>query len=353
MNSKVFYYDDPFILESGKQLEQLQIGFHTYGVLNENGNNVVWVCHALTANSNVFDWWQGLFGNKDYFNPDEYFIVCANVLGSPYGTTNPLSINLLTGEPYYLSYPQFTIRDIVSAHQLLAAHLHIKDIEILIGGSLGGQQAIEWAIMEPERIKTLILIASNAWHSPWGIAFNESQRLAISSDYTFFNNVPNGGQKGLKAARSIALLSYRNYTSYSVTQQEENDNIADQYRAASYQNYQGEKLINRFNAYSYWYLSKSMDSHHVGRNRHGAEKALSLVKANTLVISIKSDILFPLEEQKYLCQHIPKSSLIEIDSFYGHDGFLIETGAITNVISHFLETNCNEKIFNHNKPHHE
>ncbi len=344
MNTEIYKHNKSFKLESGSQLKELEIGFHTYGTLNKNRDNVVWVCHALTANADVFDWWKGLFGENNYFNPATHFIVCANILGSPYGTTNPLSVNPVTNQPYYLSFPQITVRDIVKAHQLLAEHLQINQIEILIGGSLGGQQALEWSIMEPERIKNLILIASNAKHSPWGIAFNESQRLAISADDTFYANTPDGGEKGLKAARSIALLSYRNYKTYSITQHEEKDSLIDGYKAASYQNYQGEKLVNRFNAYSYWYLSKTMDSHNAGRNRHGVEKALSLVKARTLVIGIKSDVLFPIEEQQYLFRHISKSAFAELDSFYGHDGFLIETEQLTKIITSFFKTDVRGKI---------
>jgi homoserine O-acetyltransferase len=344
MSTETFKYSKIFKLESGKKLRGLEIGFNTYGRLNKNRDNVVWVCHALTANSDVLDWWKGLFGANNHFNPDEHFIVCANILGSAYGTTNPLSINPVTGQPYYLSFPQVTTRDMVAAHQLLANHLGIKDIDILIGGSLGGQQAIEWSIIEPNRINNLILIATNAKHSPWGIAFNESQRLAITTDRTFYANKPDGGSKGLKAARSIALLSYRGYKTYNVTQQEDKENKLDDYRAASYQNYQGEKLVNRFNAYSYWYLTKAMDSHDVGRKRGGVEKALSTIKARTLVIGIKSDILFPIDEQQYLFKHIPKAAFAELDSFYGHDGFLIETDTLTKVISSFFKTDVKGKI---------
>jgi len=344
MNTQTFKYTQPFELESGHQLRELEIGFHTYGRLNKNRDNVVWVCHALTANSDVLDWWKGLFGKENFFNPDEQFIVCANILGSAYGTTSPLSINPITGQPYYLSFPQITVRDMVKAHQLLANHLEISKIDVLIGGSLGGQQAVEWAITEPDFIKNLVLIASNARHSPWGIAFNESQRLAINADRTFYAGAPDGGKKGLKAARSIALLSYRSYKAYNISQQEEQDNLTDNYRASSYQNYQGEKLVNRFNAYSYWYLTKSMDSHNVGRSRKGVEKALSLIKARTLVIGIKSDVLFPIEEQQYLSRHIPQSVFAEFESFYGHDGFLIETEALTNIIKSFLKTDVKGKI---------
>ncbi|WP_454802629.1 homoserine O-acetyltransferase family protein [Mucilaginibacter phyllosphaerae] len=344
MSIQSFNYTGTFELESGQKLQGLEIGFNTYGSLNNNRDNVVWVCHALTANSDVFDWWKGLFGADDYFNPDEHFVICANVLGSPYGTVNPLSTNPATGQPYYLSFPEFTIRDIVKAHKLLADHLGIRQIEILLGGSLGGQQAVEWSIIEPDRIKNLILIATNANHSPWGIAFNESQRLAISADRTFYAGTIDGGSKGLKAARSIALLSYRTYKTYGITQQEDSDATTDNFKASTYQSYQGQKLVNRFNAYSYWYLSKAMDSHNVGRGRHGVDKALSLIKARTLVIGIKTDVLFPIEEQQYLFRHIPKSAFAELDSFYGHDGFLIETEYLTNIITSFFKTDVKGKI---------
>ncbi len=341
---QIYIHDKEFSLESGRVLPELQIGYHTYGKLNSSRDNVIWVCHALTANSDVLDWWKGLFGDNDYFNPDEHYIVCANILSSPYGTTNPHSIDPTTGEPYYLNFPEVTIRDMVKAHAILADVLGVPQIKVLIGGSLGGQQAMEWAILQPERIKNLILIATNARHSSWGIAFNESQRLTLAADPTFVDKKPDAGTKGLKAARSIALLSYRGYKTYNLTQQEDTDDKTGDYKAASYQNYQGDKLVNRFNAHSYWYLSKVMDSHNVGRNRGGVEKALSQISTRTLVIGIKSDLLFPLEEQQYLFQHIPKASFAEFDSFYGHDGFLIETEILTNIIKSFLETNVRGKI---------
>lgn len=344
MSLQSFTYTGTFELESGSKLQGLQIGYNTYGTLNQTKDNVVWVCHALTANSDVFDWWKGLFGEGCYFNPDEHFVICANVLGSAYGTASPLHIDPATGQPYYLSFPAFTIRDIVKAHKLLADHLQIDKIEILLGGSLGGQQALEWSIIEPARVKNLILIATNARHSPWGIAFNESQRLALSADQTFNAGAPDGGSKGLKAARSIALLSYRSYKTYDITQQEHDDNLTNNFKASSYQAYQGQKLVNRFNAYSYWFLTKAMDSHNVGRGRHSVANALGLIKARTLVIGIKSDVLFPVEEQQYLFRHIPKSAFAELDSFYGHDGFLIDTEDLKNIITSFFKTDVKGKI---------
>jgi homoserine O-acetyltransferase len=198
---------------------------------------------------------------------------------------------------------------------------------------------LEWAIAEPNRIKNLIILATNAQHSPWGIAFNESQRLAITSDRTFFSNHKDGGAKGLKAARSIALLSYRTYESYDKTQQEIEIDKHSDFKAASYQRYQGEKLVKRFNAYSYYYLTKAMDSHHVGRGRNSVKDALSLIQANTLVIGIKNDFLFPVEEQKFLARNINEAEFKEIDSFYGHDGFLLEIDVLQNIISSFVKKN--------------
>jgi homoserine O-acetyltransferase len=343
MSVKKFQYSKVFKLESGKKLKNLEIAYHTFGKLNKDQSNVIWVCHALTANSDVTDWWAGLFGKDCYFNPNEHFIICANVLGSHYGTTNPLSTNLITGLPYYLAFPEFTIRDFVAAHQILAEGLGIKKIHTLIGGSLGGQQALEWAITAPDQIKNLIVLATNAQHSPWGIAFNESQRLAITSDRTFYAQQKDGGAKGLKTARSIALLSYRSYESYHKTQHEIDVNKITDFTVSSYQRYQGDKLVKRFNAFSYYYLTKAMDSHNVGRGRESVKDALKKITAHTLVIGIKNDLLFPVEEQKFLARYINEGAFVEIDSFYGHDGFLLELNTLEAIISKFTETNQDKK----------
>jgi homoserine O-acetyltransferase/O-succinyltransferase len=343
MNTKYYQHKKQFALENGKKLSGLQIAYHTYGSLNKKRDNVIWVCHALTANSDVFDWWSGLFGDNCLFNPADHFIVCANILGSHYGTSNPLSINSKTGQPYYLSFPDITVRDMVNAHKLLAEHLKITDINLLIGGSLGGQQAVEWSIVDPERIKRLVLIATNAQHSPWGIAFNESQRLAITADRTFYALTPEGGAKGLKVARSIALLSYRAYETYGGSQLEVNMDKVGGFKASSYQSYQGEKLVKRFNAYSYYLLTKAMDSHNVGRKRKSVEEALKQIRAKTLVIGVSNDVLFPIAEQRFLAGHIPQARLVELSSFYGHDGFLIETEILTTEIGNFLKSSDTEK----------
>jgi homoserine O-acetyltransferase len=323
-----------FALESGETLHDVRIAYHTFGTFSPDAK-VVWVCHALTANSDVSDWWKGLFGENDLFRSSAYFVVCANVLGSCYGTTGPLS-NTENACESFLNFPPVTTRDMANAHVLLKNHLKIDAIEVLIGSSLGGQQAQEFAYILQDQLKNLILIATNAQHSPFGIAFNEAQRLALLADPSFEANKCYGGQKGLKAARSIAMLSYRSYSGYGATQQEESNETTDNFRAASYQNYQGQKLVNRFNAYSYWFLGKAMDSHNIGRMRGSIGVALATITAKTLVVGITSDLLFPISEQKYLADHIPNAQLVVMDSIFGHDGFLVETKELEQIITNFL-----------------
>lgn len=338
MSLQTYTYNKRFKLESGLSLPHLEIAYHTYGTLNKEKNNVIWVVHALTANSDVFDWWPGLFGEKDLFNPNDYFIVCANNLGSCYGTTGPLSINPSTKEPWFSYFPQITIKDMANTLNVLKEHLGIKNIHTIIGGSQGGQIAQEWVLQNNNITQNLILIATNAQHSPWGIAFNESQRLAIKADRTYFSNTHTGGEKGLIAARSIALLSYRNYNTYHNTQKNTDSITINNHAAASYQRYQGEKLVKRFNAYSYIRLLEAMDSHNVARNRClSIISALVDIKIPTLIIGVTSDILFPIHEQQLLAKYIKNSVFKEIDSFYGHDGFLIETVKLTEHIKQFYK----------------
>jgi homoserine O-acetyltransferase len=334
VQNKTIKFETPLHLENGEWLPEIELAYTTYGSLNEDKSNVVWVCHAFTGNANPSDWWSGLIGDKRLFNPRDHYVVCVNVIGSHYGSTNALSQNPLTGKPYYHTFPFVTIRDVVHSFILLRKHLNLSKITYLLGGSLGGQQAIEWSLIEPEVIEKMVLFSTNAVHSPWGIAFNESQRMAIASDPTWQDNTVESGMEGMKVARAIALLSYRNYETYNRTQSRDGGQV-DFFRANTYQNYQGEKLLRRFNAYSYWTLSKMFDSHDVGRNRGGMINALKNVKAKTLVIGITSDILFPPVEQKIIADHIEGAEFIEIDSTYGHDGFLIEFEAMTNSIKNW------------------
>ncbi len=332
-----FSYPRPFPLENGSVLQELTIAYTTYGTLNEAKDNVVWICHALTANSNVADWWPGVVGNGHVIDPKKYFIVCANILGSCYGTSGPLSIDPSTNQPYFSRFPFITIRDMVNAHILLRKHLEIASVHLLVGGSMGGYQALEWCIAEPTIFKNLFLLATSAAESAWGIATHTAQRLCIEADCTWKDASEKAGAKGLKAARAIGMLTYRNYEIMVHKQSDDDHEKLDNFKASSYINYQGDKLVNRFNAYSYWLLTKSMDSHNIARGRGGnIGKLLQQIKQRTLIIGINTDILCPVIEQEHLQESMPNASLITIASEYGHDGFMVESSQISACLSHWL-----------------
>jgi len=322
MNNK-YHNIKNFVLESGAVLPELKIAYQTFGNLNTNKSNVVWVFHALSANANVLDWWPGLFGENDYFNPQKYFIICANVIGSPYGSSAPTDLN----------FPLFTLRDVVKSHLFLADFLNISKINVAIGGSFGGNQALEFAYNFKGKINNLILMVSTAQESPWGIAIHEAQRLAIKADTSFGKK--NGGKNGIKAARAIAMLTYRTQKSYKMTQTD-TEAKTDDFKAASYIRYQGDKFEKRFNALSYYYLSKCLDSHNVGRGRGGVEKVLASLTQKCLLIGIDSDILIEQKKKKFMANYMPNAIYKEIHSDFGHDGFLIETESLSKLISDFL-----------------
>lgn len=337
MTVHTFHSKQAFILESGAVLPDLHIAYHTYGTLNSTGDNVVWICHALTANSDVNDWWKGLIAPGHAIDPERDFIVCANILGSCYGTSGPLTKNPETGHPYYHSFPLITIRDMVQAHILLRQHLGIQKIKLLMGGSMGGYQALEWALAEPSVVQRLSLLCTGASESPWAIAIHTAQRLSIEADCSWKDDNHSAGSRGLKAARAIGMLTYRNYQTFVRTQSDPDNEKTDNFRASSYIEYQGDKLVKRFNAQSYWLLSKAMDSHNISRGRNtDLAGALAMVSQPTLIVGITSDILCPPEEQLFLSQHIPQATYHEIDSTYGHDGFLIEYEKINRLMVEWM-----------------
>lgn len=338
MSHKVLNYSSPFALDSGAVLPSIDIAYHTFGQLNEDKSNVVWICHAFSANSNPTEWWPGMVGAGKMFDPAKYFIVCANMLGSCYGSTGPLSTNPETGEPYYGDFPVVTVRDMVRSLIILRQHLGIDKIWFSLGFSMGGQQLLEWLIQEPEVFEYSLLGATNFQHSPWGIAFNESQRMAIEADQTFGERHPDAGLKGMGVARSIGLISYRNYQAYNATQQDDTNELLTDFRACSYQRYQAEKLMKRFNAYSYYRLSQAMDNHNVKRGRsENPADVLNEIQAQVMVLGIDSDYLFPIEEQKALAKSIRNSQFFTISSDFGHDGFLIEFEKISELLKDFLD----------------
>ncbi len=320
----LFKYPSFFQLESGQTLSELNITYSLYG--QESAEKTVWVCHALSGSSDVLEWWPGLFGTDKLFDPAKYRIICANVIGGCYGTSGPKDLE----SP--LEFPLVTIKDMVNAHRLLAKELGIQNVDVLIGASLGGQQALEWAIEDPDFATEIVLIATNAFHSPFARAFNEAQRLALKADSSFGEQ--GGGLAGLKSARAIAMLSYRSYADFELKQSDFGSRW-DDFNAASYLRHQGEKFVGRFNPVSYYLLTKAMDSHDIGRGRGDLSTALNRVKAKTLVVGISSDLLFPLTEQQFIARHIPNADLAELQSVHGHDAFLIEYEKLNAIIRDF------------------
>lgn len=364
----------PFRLEHGGELPQLRLAYHTYGTLNAAKDNVIWITHALTGNSDAADWWPGLVGKGCTIDLEQYFIVCVNMLGSCYGSSNPQDIDPTTGKVYGENWPLVTTRDFARVLELTANYLGIRQIRLLMGGSMGGQHALEWAVLNPDRFDLLCVMATNARHSAWGIAFNETQRMALRADPTLWTNAPNAGRAGLEAARAIGMLSYRHYRTYVDFQTGLNQppkqreaeeeategmelqssqfsfrsaNPAEDYRAASYQRYQGRKLWDRYEPTAYYALGRGMDSHDLGRGRatandpEGIITALERITAKSLVIGIDTDILFPLEEQGLLSRYIRNSRFEVIHSDYGHDGFLTEAIQIGELLSDFLADQLN------------
>lgn len=330
-----YKHDTPFKLESGNYIYDLELAYHTFGKLNEKKDNVIWVFHALTANSDVIDWWPSLFGADLPIDPKDYFIICVNTLGSYYGSTGPRSINPDSNESYGLSFPDFTVRDVVATQLLLANHLNIQKVKLALGGSFGGFQALEFAIMFPGKIDNLALLVTSAKETAWSIAIHESQRLSLTADQSFFGNEPTSGQDGLRAARGIGLLTYRTYEVYKQSQTDDDDRLTN-FRASAYIRYQGDKLVKRFHAHCYWYLGRCLDTHNIGRGRGGLEKVLNMINIPTQVIGIQTDRLVPTAEQHYIASHIPDSEFIEIQSAFGHDGFLIEGTKIGSVLNQRL-----------------
>ncbi len=332
---QIYQHLQPLRLERGSTLPALQVAYHTFGTLNAAKDNVVWVFHALTANSDPTEWWKGVVGDNAPINPNEHFIVCANVLGSFYGTTNPRTENPQSRRPYGIAFPHFTVRDVVTVHHLLREYLDIEQVKVAIGGSFGGHQALEFALVAPERVQSLVLLATSARETAWSIAIHEAQRMAIETDPTWRDNTPKAGAQGLKTARGIGLLSYRTIQSYLDQQTDETPQL-DDHRAASYVRYQGDKLERRYHAHCYWHLSKCLDTHHVGRGRGSMEAALQQLAMPCTVIGIDTDMLIPPQEQRFLAQHLPRGLYYEIPSRFGHDGFLIEIEAINSILGlHF------------------
>lgn len=359
----LFHPPYEMILESGEKLGPITIAYETLGRLNPDKDNVVMVCHALSGSSHVAGyhsptdqkpgWWDNMVGPGKGIDTDKYYVICSNILGSCYGSTGPSSMNPKTGKPYGLSFPLITIADMVRAQKELIDHLEIKNILCIAGGSIGGMQALEWAVSYPNMVESVIPIASTCKRSPLSIGLSEAQRQAIMAD----PNWNNGGyynsekpEKGLALARMIGHLSYLSEASmarkFGRRLQDNNAfkyNLSLDFEVENYLHYQGKKFVLRFDANSYLYITKASDYFDLGEQSGDGSlvKAFSKTSAKYLVISFSSDWLYTTEQSREMVRALKKAgkdvSFCEIDVDLGHDSFLLAHVQLTRLISGFID----------------
>lgn len=330
--------ENPLELECGAVLGSVTVAYRSWGRLSLAGNNAVVVCHALTGSADADLWWGDLFGPGKALDPDRDFVVCANVLGSCYGTTGPTSPRSENCANWGPDLPPITVRDMVEVQRQLLDALGVRRIRLVIGGSLGGMQALEW-VLSDERVRSAAVIAASARHSAWCIAQSEAQRAAIAADPRWVGGryeLERQPAAGLAAARMMAMCSYRTPTSL-----EDRFGRAavpgGDFHISDWLHHHGGALVDRFDANSYVCLTRAMDRHDVGRARGGVQSTLESIAIPVLVVSIDSDGLYPPAEQEFLARLIPAAELYTIHSPHGHDAFLIETTELEERVREFRE----------------
>lgn len=330
-----------FVLENGDRLADVEIAYRTWGDPANASENAILICHALTGSADVEAWWSDIIGSGKAFDPTHDYIVCANILGSCYGTTGPVSVRPGSNERYRASFPPISVRDMVELQRLLLDALGIERLELVTGPSLGGMQALEWAISYPERVRSLVPIGVGGRHSAWCIGVSEAQRAAIAADPNW-----NGGNysddappsKGLAAARMMAVCTYRSWQSFD-TRFGRDQRMEDQFQVQSYLRHQGAKINDRFDANAYVTLTHAMHTHDVARGRGEYPDVLRSISQPALVVSVSTDALYPPQEQQVLADHLPRARYEMLESAHGHDGFLIETEALGDMIARFRVAN--------------
>ncbi|KAL3921628.1 MAG: hypothetical protein SGILL_002647 [Bacillariaceae sp.] len=354
-----------FVLENQAVLPEAELRYQTYGELNEAKDNVVVVCHALTGNASLHSWWGSLLGDGKAFDTSQYLIVCCNILGSCYGSTNPQSVNPSTRKVYGRDFPDISVKDTVRLQlQLIQEQLGAKSIKAVIGGSFGGMQAMEFATQGgisggdfvtddgSPFVRAVVPIACGAAHTAWQIAISEVQRQAIYADPNWETD-PFNATKGLEVARQMGMISYRTPQGYQnkfnrelrVPKGETTESSGlplygsdAPWQVKSYLEYQGIKFIDRFDPITYVKLTEQMDSHDISRNRgDSTQEVLKQIEIPACVLGIDSDVLYPLSEQEELAEHMPSADLKVIRSDDGHDGFLLEQDQVGQHIVEFLD----------------
>lgn len=353
------YPHGPYQLESGQTLPIAELRYQTYGELNEARDNVLVVCHALTGNASLHSWWGDLLGPGRAFDTDRYFVVCCNILGSCYGSTNPTSINPETGRMYGVDFPDISVKDTVRLQlHLLKDELRVSSVKCVIGGSFGGMQTVEFAVQagSPDAdftddngnpfVRSVMPIACGAQHTAWQIGVSEVQRQAIYKDPAWQSGRHFEATAGLEIARQLGMISYRTPVGY-VNKFGRDKRGADsppygsnaKWQVKSYLEYQGSKFLSRFDPVTYVKMTEQMDSHDVARGREDGniERVLQGVTIPALVLGIDSDVLYPLYEQELLARYLSNARLEIINSEDGHDGFLLEQDQVAAHIMNFLE----------------
>jgi len=348
-----FLSSKPLRLESGAILPQFQIAYETFGTLNADKSNAILVCHALSGDSHAGDggWWDGMIGPGKALDTSNYFVLCSNTIGSCKGSSGPQSINPETGKPYGITFPVITIGDMVLAQKQWIESLGITTLHMVIGGSMGGMQAIEWAIMFPDAVKSCAVIATAAGLSPQALAFGAVGRQAILADPKWKNaeyDPAEPPENGLSIARMIGHITYLSEESmrmkFGRKLQQKNDygyDFTTDFQIESYLLHQGDKFVNRFDANAYLYLSKAMSYFDLEKKYGTLNDAFKHVTASFLVVSISSDMLYPSKQSKAITHALMKDgkvvTYVEMDSPYGHDSFLIETDKLTDLVKPYLE----------------
>lgn len=326
--------DGAFHLEGGGTLHDVRVEVRTWG---RRRANAMLICHALTGTADADEWWSGLFGSGRLFDPATSHIVSMNVLGGCAGTTGPTSIDPVTGEPHGGAFPEVTIRDMVDLQALVLDRLGVDHLDLVIGGSMGGMQVLEWLIRHPERVTTGVPIGVGATQSAWAVGWSHAQRHAIESDPRFRGGdypLERPPADGLATARMMAMLSYRSPESFGA--RFGRTRIDGEFAMQSYLDHHGEALVDRFDANSYLRLIGAMDSHDVGRGRGPREAILRHIGHDVLVVGISSDVLYPVGETRELAAAIRGARFAVLDSPHGHDAFLIDTEQLGTIVQRHL-----------------
>ncbi|MGE4170097.1 MAG: homoserine O-acetyltransferase [Candidatus Margulisiibacteriota bacterium] len=343
----------PLILESGQTLSPVTIAYETYGELNADKTNAILICHAFSGDAHVSEggWWDAMVGPGKPLDTDRYFVVCSNVLGGCKGTTGPASVNPETGQPYALSFPVVTIGDMVTVQKALIDHLGITRLKLVIGGSMGGMQALEWAIKYPNSVAACVPIASTPRLSPQALAFDAVGRSAITADPKWDNGTYYGQSSpvhGLAIARMIGHITYLSDESMSLKfgrkLQQKNDygyDMTTDFEVESYLKYQGDKFVGKFDPNSYLYLTKAISYFDLEKKYGSLEAAFSRCLAKFLVVSISSDWLYTPKQSKDVVKVLMKLgkavTYADVQSPFGHDAFLIDNPQLFELVRSYLE----------------